>query len=175
MFGSSLLSIISSPVTCIEPLLVSRSTTQNSDRKKPAYDLTNSSVERTNSSVRVEQSVPEYNVRSTVFLEHRANWDSDRSAVRSLTWSTIIKSADPLDAFDRAIGEVISTLLPTTVLRSRSGHKQWFDASYRRAYDAKQTAYRTWCRARRADRWAWFVFAHAEDPWEGLWCRKGVT
>ena len=30
-------------------------------------------------------------------------------------------SADPLDVFDRAIGEVIGGHIPTTVLRSRSG------------------------------------------------------
>ena len=35
---------------------------------------------------RIEQSVPEYNVRSTVFLKHRTNWDNVRSAVRSFTW-----------------------------------------------------------------------------------------
>ena len=52
----------------------------------------------------VEQSVHEHNVRSTVFLKHRTNWDSGRSAVRSFTWSTNLKSADPLVAFDRAIG-----------------------------------------------------------------------
>ena len=67
--------------------------------------------------LRVEQSVPEYNVRSTVFLKHRTNY----CAVRSFTWRTILKSADPLDAFDRAIGEVIGRLVPTTVLRCRSG------------------------------------------------------
>ena len=37
----------------------------------------------------VEQSVPEYNVRSTVSLKHRTNWDSVRGAVR-----TILKSAN---------------------------------------------------------------------------------
>ena len=90
----------------------------------------------------VEQSVPEYNVRTTVFLKHRTSWDSVRSAVRSSRWSTILKSADPLVAFDRAIGEVIGRYVPTTVLRSRSGDKQWFYASCLRAYDARQTAYR---------------------------------
>ena len=90
----------------------------------------------------VEQSVPEYNVRSNVFLKHRTNWDSVHSAVRSFTWSTILKSVDPLVTFDRAIGVVIGWYVPTTVLRSRSGNKQWFDSSCRRAYDAKQTAYR---------------------------------
>ena len=39
--------------------------------------------------LRVEQSVLEYNARSTVLLKHRANWDRVRSAVRSFTWSTI--------------------------------------------------------------------------------------
>ena len=57
--------------------------------------------------VRVEQSVPEYNVRSTVFLKHCANWDSVGSAARRFTWNTSLKSADPLVAFHRAIGEVI--------------------------------------------------------------------
>ena len=68
--------------------------------------------------LRVEQSVLEYNSRSTVFLKHRTNWDHVRSAVGSFTWSTILKSADPLDAFDRAIGEVIGRLVYTTVLGS---------------------------------------------------------
>ena len=43
----------------------------------------------------------------------------------------MLKSADPLVAFDRAIGEVIGRYIPTTVLRSRSGDKQWSDASCR--------------------------------------------
>ena len=50
-----------------------------------------------------------------------------------------MKSADPSVAFDRTIGEVISRYVHTTVLRNRSGDKQWFDASCRRAYYAKQT------------------------------------
>ena len=103
--------------------------------------------------LRVEHSVPEYNVRSTVFLKHRTNCDNVRCGVRSFTWSTIWKSADPLDAFDRAIGEVIVRLVPTIVLCRRSGDKQWFDSSCRSAYDAKQTAYHAWCRARSADHW----------------------
>ena len=41
--------------------------------------------------IRVEQSVPEYNVNSTVFSKHRPNWDSVHSAVRSFTYSTILK------------------------------------------------------------------------------------
>ena len=57
--------------------------------------------------------MPEYNIRSTVFLEHRINFDNVRRAVSSFTWSTILKSADPLDTFDRAIGEVIGGLVPT--------------------------------------------------------------
>ena len=100
--------------------------------------------------LRVEQSVPEYNVRSTVFLKHRTNWDRVRRAIKSLTWSTILKSANPCVAFDRAIGEVIGRYVSTTVLCSRSGDKQRFDASCRCAYDATQTAYRAWCTARNA-------------------------
>ena len=76
--------------------------------------------------LRVQQSVPEYNVRSTVFMKHRTNLDNVLSVVKSFTWSTILNSADPLNAFDRAIGEVIGRLVPTTVLRSRSGDKQWW-------------------------------------------------
>ena len=38
----------------------------------------------------------------------------------SITWNTISKSADPLVAFDRAIGEVIGRY----ALLSRSGDKQ---------------------------------------------------
>ena len=66
------------------------------------------------------------------------------------------------DAFDWAIGEVIGRLILTTVFRSRSGDKQWFDDTCRRAYDAKQTAYHAWCRVRSADHWGRFVPARAE-------------
>ena len=79
--------------------------------------------------LRVEQSAPKYNVISTVFLKHRTNLGNVGCAVMSSTWNTILKSADPLDAFDRAIGVVIGRLVPTTVLHSRSEDKQWFDAA----------------------------------------------
>ena len=100
---------------------------------------------------RVEQSVPKYNVRSTDFLKYNANWDSVSNVVWSFRWSTNLKSADPLVAFDRANGEVIGGYDPTTVLHCRSGDKQLFGSSCRRAYDAKQTAYRAWCRAGNAE------------------------
>ena len=64
---------------------------------------------------RVEQSEPECNVRSNVFLKHRANRDNVCCAVGRFTWSIILKSADPIDAFDRAIGEVIGRLVLATV------------------------------------------------------------
>ena len=112
--------------------------------------------------LRVEQSVPEYNVRSTLILKYRTNRDSVRNAVRSFKWSTILRSADSLVALDRAIGEVVGRNVPTTVLCSRSGDKQWFDARCRRAYDAKQTAYRARCRAHSAEHWGQFVLARAE-------------
>ena len=111
---------------------------------------------------RVEQSVPEYNVRSAVFIKHCTNSDSVRGAVQSFTWSTILKSADPLVAFDRAVGEVIGRHVLTTVFRNTSGDKQWFYASCRRAHDAKQTAYCAWCGARNADHWGRFMLACAQ-------------
>ena len=72
------------------------------------------------------------------------------------------KSADLVDAFDWAIGEAIGRLVPTTVLCSRYGDMQWFDASCWRAYNGKQTAYCAWWRARSADHWGQFVLACAE-------------
>ena len=62
-----------------------------------------------------------------------------------------MKSADRLVAFDRAIGEVIGRYVPATILSSRSGDKQGFDAGCQRAYDAQQTAYRAWSRACNAE------------------------
>ena len=58
----------------------------------------------------------EYNVRSTVFLKHRTNWNSVHGAIRSFTFNTILKSADPLIAFDRVIGEVIGRYILTLPL-----------------------------------------------------------
>ena len=59
-----------------------------------------------------EKSIQECNIRSTVFLKHRTNWDNVCGAVRRFTCTTTLKSANPLDAFDRAIGEVIGRLVP---------------------------------------------------------------
>ena len=56
----------------------------------------------------------------------------------------------------------IGRLVPTIVLLSRSGDNKSFDASCRRAYDAKQTAYLAWCRALSADNLGQFVLARAE-------------
>ena len=113
--------------------------------------------------LRVEQSVPEYNMRSTVFLKRRSNWDNVRFAgMQDFSCSPILKSADQLGTIDRAVGEVIGRLVPTTDLSSRSGENQWFDASCRRACDAKQIAYHARCRARSEDHWGRFVLARAE-------------
>ena len=59
-------------------------------------------------------------------------------------------------------------LVPNTVSLCRSGVKQWFDDSCRRAYDAKQTYYRAWCRARSDDYWGQFVLTRAET--QGVYC-----
>ena len=75
-----------------------------------------------------------------------------------------MKSAYPLVAFDRAVRQVIGRNAATAVLRGRSGDKQWFDASCWRAYDAKQTAYRAWCRSRNEEHFGQFVLALAEAP-----------
>ena len=78
-----------------------------------------------------------------------------------LYWITIFRPADPLVAFDRVIGKIIFQYVPTTVLLSRSGDMQWFGPSCRRAYDAKQTAYRAWYRARNAEHLGQFVLVRA--------------
>ena len=112
--------------------------------------------------LRVEQCLPEYNVRSTVFLTHRTNWDSLCSAFRRFSSSTTLKSADSLVPSDRANGEVIGSNVPTTALPRWSGDKHWFDTSCRRACDAKEAAYHVWCRARNEEHWGG-VYAVARE------------
>ena len=73
-----------------------------------------------------------------------------------------MKSADTLVAFNRAISEVIGRYRPTTVLRRRSGEKQWLDASCQRANVAKQNGYHALYRAHNAKHWGQFVLARAE-------------
>ena len=68
--------------------------------------------------------MPEYNVRSTVFLKHRTNGDSvcmQCSQELYMEHNFDANSTDPLVVFDRVIGEVIGRLVSTTVLRRRSG------------------------------------------------------
>ena len=61
----------------------------------------------------VKQSLLNYNVRSTVFLKHRINWVSVRSAVRSFTLSAILKSADLLVALiDLLVRSLVGMFLP---------------------------------------------------------------
>ena len=79
-----------------------------------------------------------------------------------VSWSTIFRSADPVGALNSAVSEVVSRFVTTTVVRSRSGDKRWFDSNCRRAYDAKQTAYRAWSRERGADLWNQFVHSRTE-------------
>ena len=73
-----------------------------------------------------------------------------------------MRSADPICALNSAVSEVVSRFLPTTVVRSRSGDKHWFDSNCRRAYDAKQTAYRAWSREHGADLWNQSVHSRTE-------------
>ena len=57
--------------------------------------------------------MPEYNVRSAVFLKQRTNWDSVRSAVTSFTRSTILKSADALVVRSRLlVRSLVGMFLP---------------------------------------------------------------
>ena len=97
--------------------------------------------------LRVEQFVPESNIRSIVFLKHRTNLYNVRCPVRSFTWSTILKSADTLDYV-----RLVRLFLPLVCV-VEFGDKQWFDVSCWRAYGAKQTAYHAWCRAFIPDHW----------------------
>ena len=95
-----------------------------------------------NCELLVDQVIPEHNIGCVVHLKHRINWHNVRNAVRSLSWRTIFLSADPIGALNSAVSEDVSRFVPTMVVRSRSGDKHWFDSNCRRAYDAKQTAYR---------------------------------
>ena len=115
-----------------------------------------------NCELLVEQVIPEHNIKRVVHWKHRINWDNIWNAVRSLSWSTILRSADPIGALNSAVSEVVSRFIPTMVVRSRSGGKHWFDSNCHRANDAKQTAYRAWSRERGADRWNPFVHSHTE-------------
>ena len=113
--------------------------------------------------LRVEQSVPEYNIWSTVFLKHRTNWDNDRCAVRSFTWSTILKWADPLDAFDRAIGEVMEGLFqPLFCVVDLAISNGLVPAAGELIMLSRLLMMPGVEHARSADRWLRFVFARPE-------------
>ena len=127
-----------------------------------------------NCELLVEQVIPEHNIRHVVHLKHRINWDNVRNAVRSLSCNTILRSADPIGALNSAVNEVGSRFVPTTVVRSRSGYKHWFDSNCRRAYDAKKTAYHAWSRECGADLWNQFC-ALSYRGTAGLWGCNGIS
>ena len=107
----------------------------------------------------VNQVVHEHVVRRTVLLKGRANWDRIRSDMSALPWSDIIRSVDPVETLDGAVGDIISRRVTKVTLTIRSKDDPWFDHDCRRAFDTKQTAYRAWCRGRRQDLWTSYTRA----------------
>ena len=73
-----------------------------------------------------------------------------------------LKSAHPLVALNRDVRAVIGGYIPTTVLRSISGDKHWFDSSCRKVYDAKQTDYHAWSKTLNTEHLGKFLLACAE-------------
>lgn len=106
-----------------------------------------------NLHVTVNQSLPSYDVRRTVFLKNRVNWDRVREDVQDIAWSEIFKAQDPVSALNTAVSCIITRNVPTATLRFRSGDAPWFNADCRRVYDLKQTAYRAWTRGRTRELW----------------------
>ena len=111
---------------------------------------------------RVHQIVHDHTITRHVLLKHSVNWDSVREAVKEFSWSTIVKADDPVDYLNNLVLDVITKFIPSRVIKVRSRDKPWFDESCRRAFDAKQTAYRAWCRVRSPLLWNAYVVARDE-------------
>ena len=104
-------------------------------------------------AVKVAQFVPNVCIRREVFLKHRVNWNAVLDDLQGLCWGGIISGPSPIESLNEALLEIVKRGVPVRVLRFRSMDKPWFTDDCRRAFDAKQTAYRSWEISRTVESW----------------------
>ena len=114
-------------------------------------------------AIKVSQVVPFHNVRRTIFVKGRVDWDIVRSDVVNLPWGDIYRSLDPISLLNDSIAAVVARRVPTTVMNFRSSDKPWFTPDCRLAFDRKQTAYRAWTRGRSRELWLDYLRTRAES------------
>ena len=119
---------------------------------------------------RVHQVVPGFCITRHVLLKQHVDWDVVRRVVSEFPWNAIVRAVDPVDRLNTLVADVIARYVPSRMIRIRSRDKPWFDEACRRAFDAKQVAYRAWCRARSPQ--CWIAYVRLRDAAEVVFSRS---
>ena len=99
--------------------------------------------------LKVVQNIPDVTVSQKVYLKSRANWDGIDGDLQNVCWSLIYRDPSPASKLNEVLVSIMERRIPSKILRHRLSDKPWFDDDCRRAYQAKQEAYRRWTRGGR--------------------------
>ena len=95
------------------------------------------------------QHVPDISTSKKVYLKSRANWGAVCSDLSNVSWSNIYCDPEPASRLSDLLCGVLDRRVPSKIIRNRNSDKPWFNNACRRAYQAKQEAYRRYTRSGR--------------------------
>ena len=99
--------------------------------------------------VEVARRIPDIVVSQKVYLKSRVNWEAVSSELSNVCWSQIYRDEAPASRLTEVLVDIMERRVPSRTLRRRLRDKPWFNDNCRRAYRAKQQAYRRWTRGGR--------------------------
>ena len=103
------------------------------------------------------QEISDHTVSHRIYLKSLVNWDAVRRDVRSIRWSPIFSSSNPVSELNLVMSDIINRRVPCRVVKRRQKDKPWFNNLCQRAYCDKQEAYRQWRRDCRRESWTRFT------------------
>lgn len=110
----------------------------------------------------LRQPVPSYTITKEVYLKNRVNWNNVRDDVSRIQLGAILRSAEPMSAFNDQILSIIQRRVTVKRISYRFNDKAWFTVECKTARDAKQAAYRHWSHSRTRDSWNDYVQARSQ-------------
>lgn len=103
------------------------------------------------------QNISSFTTSRRIYLKSLVNWGAVDQDVRSIPWSEIYSSSNPISALNSALSDIIVRRVPSRIVKHRQGDKPWFNDLCERAYCDKQAAYRQWKRDNTRQSWIRFA------------------
>ena len=109
-------------------------------------------------TLKLSFSIPNVQFTRKVLLKSRIDWDRVTSDIRSIVWSDIYNSPDPIVQLNNILVTIINRRVPTKIIKSRLKDKAWFNSDCVKAFNDKQSAYRLWTRDKSRLLWDNYVW-----------------